>query len=51
MRILVESLERLYENGLNGKKPSITKEQVKERVKSGKIDKEEYRTITGEEYE
>lgn len=51
MRALVNSLKRLYENGLAGKKPSITKEQVKERVAKGTIDESEYEEITGETYE
>lgn len=50
MRILVESLKRMYENGMKGKKPSVTKEQVKERVTKGSISADEYKEITGEEY-
>lgn len=37
MRMLVESLKRLYENGKIGKKPSITLEQAKQRVVKGTI--------------
>ena len=45
MRKLVESLKRLY------KAERLTKEQIKERVEKGTITKEEYKEITGEEYE
>ena len=44
MRMLVESLKRLYESG------RITKENVSARVKSGKITKDEYEYIAGEKY-
>lgn len=44
MRILVESLKRLLKDG------RCTKEDIAERVKSGKITKAEYKYITGEEY-
>ena len=50
MRILVESLKRMYGNGLKDKTPSVTKEQVAERVKKGSISANEYKYITGEEY-
>ena len=43
--ILVESMKRLYQSG------KITKENVKVRVKSGKITEDEYEYITGEAYE
>lgn len=49
-RILVNSLKRLYENGLKGKTPALTIEQIAERVEKGSITKEEYLYITGEEY-
>ena len=42
MRILVESLKRLYESG------RVTKENVSARVKSGKITEDEYEYIVGE---
>ena len=45
MRVLVNSLKRLYEAG------RLTKEQVAERVVKGTISKEEYEKITGEVYE
>ncbi len=51
MRILVESLKRMYKNGQIGKSPSITKEQVVERVKRGSISEAEYEYITGEKFE
>ena len=44
MRILIESLKRLYKSG------KITKENVSARVKSGKITKDEYEYIAGEKY-
>ena len=44
MRILVESLKRLYESG------RVTKENVSARVKSGKITEDEYEYIVGEKY-
>lgn len=50
MRILVESLKRMYGNGLKDKTPSVTKEQVAERVAKGSISANEYKYITGEEY-
>ena len=43
--ILVESMKRLYQSG------KITKTNVKKRVKSGKISEEQYKEITGEDYE
>ena len=43
--ILVESMKRLYQSS------KITKENVKVRVKSGKITEDEYEYITGEAYE
>lgn len=43
MRIVVESFKRLFEAG------KLTKEQIAERVESGKITEEEYTYITGEE--
>lgn len=48
--ILVQSMKRLYENGLRGKTPSVTKEQAAERVKTGKITEADYEYITGEAY-
>ena len=48
---LVKSLKRLYERGVKGQSPSITLEQVKERVKKGTIDTEQYTYITGLVYE
>lgn len=50
MRAIVKSLKRLYENGLEGKKPSLTKEQIAERVTKGTITEEEYTDIVGEDY-
>ena len=50
MKILVESLKRMYGNGLKGKNPSVTKEQVAERVAKGSISADEYEYITGEKY-
>ncbi|MBQ0111655.1 MAG: XkdX family protein [Bacteroidales bacterium] len=44
MRIVVESLKRLYQKG------SLTKEQIRERVEKGTITKDEYKYITGEDY-
>lgn len=44
MRIVVESFKRLF----NAEK--LTEGQVKERVKNGKITKDEYKHITGAEY-
>lgn len=41
MRMLVESLKRLYESG------RLTKEQILDRVTSGKITQSEYEYITG----
>ena len=43
--ILVESMKRLYQDG------KITKDDVAERVKTGKITKADYEYITGEAYE
>jgi uncharacterized XkdX family phage protein len=45
VRIVVNSFKRLYNAG------KLTKEQIAERVVSGKIDAEEYEYITGEVYE
>ena len=45
MRKLVESLKRLY------KAKRLTKELLKERVEKGTISAEEYKEITGEDYE
>ena len=44
MKILVESLKRMYKKG------TLTKEQIAERVKKGSISAEEYEYITGEKY-
>ena len=46
--ILVESLRRIYHTG---KPIKLTKDDVKARVASGKITKENYEYITGEKYE
>lgn len=43
MRVIVESLKRLYEQG------RLTKEQVMERVEKGTITLAEYHEIVGEE--
>ena len=45
MKAVVASLKRLYTAG------KITKEVVKARVVKGTINEEEYKEITGEEYE
>lgn len=45
MRILVQSLKRLYNKG------RLTKEQIKERVEKGTITQEEYEYIVGEPYD
>lgn len=45
MRILVQSLKRLYESG------RLTKKQISDRVEKGTIDAAEYEEITGEAYE
>lgn len=45
MRIVTESLKRLYEKGC------LTKEKVKERVTRGTITAEEYAYITGVKYD
>ena len=42
MKMLVESLKRLYEKG------RLTKVQIAERVDKGTISEEEYKYITGE---
>lgn len=42
MRIMVESFKRLYNSG------KLTKEQISERMDSGKISAKEYEYITGE---
>ncbi len=44
MKILVESLKRLYES------ERLTREQIEERVAKGSISAEEYEYITGEAY-
>ena len=46
--ILVESLWRIYNTG---KPIKLTKDDVKARVASGKITKENYEYITGEKYD
>lgn len=43
--ILVNSLKRLYATG------KITEGQVRERVAKGIITKDDYKTITGKQYE
>ncbi len=45
MNAFVKSLKRLYDQG------RITKEDVAARVESGKITAEDYKYITGEEYD
>jgi uncharacterized XkdX family phage protein len=44
MKILVESLKRMYKKG------TLTEEQIAERVTKGSISAEEYEYITGEAY-
>ena len=44
MRILVESLKRLYNSG------KVPKKDIKDRVVSGKITEDEYEYIAGEKY-
>ena len=44
MKILVESLKRMYKKGI------LTKEQISERVSKGSISVDEYEYITGEAY-
>ena len=44
MKILVESLKRMYKKG------TLTEEQNAERVIKGSISAEEYEYITGEKY-
>ena len=44
MKILVESLKRMYKKG------TLTKEQIAERVTKGSISAEESEYITGEKY-
>lgn len=44
MKILVESLKRMYKKG------TLTKEQIAERVTKESISAEEYEYITGEKY-
>lgn len=44
MKILVESLKRMYKKG------TLTKEQIAERATKGSISAEEYEYITGEKY-
>lgn len=41
---IVESMKRLYEDGVK------SKEEFIERVTSGKLTPEEYKTITGEDF-
>ena len=48
MSILVQSLKRIY---ITGKPIKLTKEDIRDRVKSGKITEDEYKYITGEAYE
>ena len=43
--VLAEPMKRLYRDG------KITKEDVAERVKTGKITKADYEHITGEKYD
>ena len=43
--VLAEPMKRLYRDG------KITKSDVSERVKTGKITKADYKHITGEAYE
>lgn len=45
MKILIESLKRLYKEG------TLTKEQITERVQKNSISADEYQYITGEVYE
>lgn len=45
MRILVESLKRLYNKG------SLDKQAIRDRVAKGTINADEYAYITGEPYE
>mgnify|MGYP005930548995 FL=1 len=42
MKILVESLKRMYKKG------TLTKKQIAERVEKGSISADEYEYITGE---
>lgn len=44
MRIMVESFKRLYNDS------RLSKEQIAERVQTGKINEEEFKYITGEVY-
>ena len=44
MKILVESLKRMYKKG------TLTKEQISERVAKGSISADEYEYITGEKF-
>lgn len=44
MKILVESLKRMYKKG------TLTEEQIAERVTKGSISAEEYEYIMGEKY-
>lgn len=44
MKILVESLKRMYKKG------TLTKEQIEERVAKGSISVDEFEYITGETY-
>lgn len=44
MKILVESLKRMYKKG------TLTKEQISERVAKGSISADEYDYITGEKF-
>lgn len=47
MRVLIDSLKRLYTAGRAGR---LTKEQIAARVEKGTIDEAEYEEITGEKY-
>ena len=44
MTELIESLSRLYNKG------RLTKKQIADRVTKGTISKDDYKTITGEDY-
>lgn len=45
MRTIVESFKRLYDSG------KLSREQIAERVTTGKVNTEEFEYITGEAYE
>lgn len=49
--IFASVLKRMYENGLKGANPSVSKADVAIRVMTGKISKSDYEEITGEKYE